>query len=402
MNDRLRHLACVTAVGLTVMLAGSLVAGEAREFESEHYVIATDIDAETAKRLARHMDAMYAEYQRRLAGFSESAEDRLRLWIFDRADDYVAFLADCGIEARGTDGMFFDTAMRGGLATWRGDRPVERLEQVLRHEGFHQFAWRRIGPTLPPWANEGLAEYFAEAIVIDGNLKTGQVNARRLRQARSAVRAGRHVPFEQMLTLDNAAWAEAVAATDGGGALLYDQAWSMAHFLINARPKLREAFAEYLSRLSHGATAREAFVRAFGTTDFHAFESGWRRYLMQLQADPIHTAIERLTFLARGLRYLHSRGVRVESVEQLKGELRAAGFKVIHLAHEVPAVFSAFDEAMFEAPAHPEGESTGLELVSGNEARLPPRLVVRGLDMAVWLNWRIDRTGELRFDIALD
>ena len=42
---------------------------------------------------------------------------------------------------------------------------------TVQHEGFHQFAHAVIGGDIPTWLNEGLAEYFGEALFTGGRVR---------------------------------------------------------------------------------------------------------------------------------------------------------------------------------------------------------------------------------------
>ena len=67
---------------------------------------------------------------------------------------------------------------------------------MLQHEGFHQFAFNHIGEALPTWINEGLAQYFEDAIIVGDKMTTGLANARRVEQVKQALEDGRAMDFK--------------------------------------------------------------------------------------------------------------------------------------------------------------------------------------------------------------
>src|SRR5688572_12857032 len=146
-----------------------------------HYWIKTDLPADEAISLAQHLNFMYAEYSKRLASMPVRVQERLNVLLFkDRRDYELTLLARFGVSAKGSGGMFFvnSAAPGGALALWTGDLPRQRIQHVIQHEGFHQFAYSRFGNDLPVWLNEGLAEFFGESLVIGDTFIIGQTTPR--------------------------------------------------------------------------------------------------------------------------------------------------------------------------------------------------------------------------------
>jgi hypothetical protein len=224
---------------------------------------------------------------------------------------------------------------------------------VLRHEGFHQFAYSRFGTDLPPWVNEGLAEVFGASVMVDGNLLVGQPSARMLDAVRSSVELGTAVPFDRMLAMTAKQWSEALAGDAAAG--LYTQSWSMVHFLIcGDGGRYRDRFERYLRLVNAGYLSRDAFVRAFETDDFEAFEHRWRQSVASVPAGSLITALERLEYLAEGALELGRRGVYPQALDELQENLVAIDFSLALPGHGV-AVELRPDGRMFTIP--PTGAS---------------------------------------------
>lgn len=105
----------------------------------------------------------------RLAGsLPEAYAERVELELLDQAREQVVLFADpvaylrfaasdpqlLGVEIAGHFG-------RGLVALPVGERPLDEIESTLLHELTHTLVRRSIGPALPPWLAEGLAEHFA-------------------------------------------------------------------------------------------------------------------------------------------------------------------------------------------------------------------------------------------------
>src|ERR1700677_4914664 len=82
----------------------SAQAQDLRIFESAHYRIHTDLDKDLSDDLAKRMDAMYDEYTRRLAGFSQPPNAApLEAYIVHTQEKYLHL---AGLTLAGTGGSF--------------------------------------------------------------------------------------------------------------------------------------------------------------------------------------------------------------------------------------------------------------------------------------------------------
>ncbi len=269
--------ALLAAVLLT---AAGATAGDMLNFKSRFYEISTDLDREMARQVADHMDLVFAEYTRRFSQFRPRAAAKNPLVVFRRETDYLEFLARHGIDGTGSGGMFFIKSGASALVTFLEGQSLERMFHTLRHEGFHQFAFARIGPDLPIWANEGLAEYFAETVVAKRGLSAGQVPAGRLAVVKRAIADNAHIPLAELLTMSGEEWNQNVR--DRIGSLQYDQSWSVVHFLVHGDKKYQRAFEAYLKMIATGLEPAEVARRIFGaSTD--AFEQAWKTYVTNLE-----------------------------------------------------------------------------------------------------------------------
>lgn len=329
------------------------------------YRIRTDLPAEETRTLGQHLNLMHDEFARRLndAFGAPRNEGPMSVLIFRSRDDYLYTLgARFNIHARGTGGMFFvkpDTAPAGVLALWIEHLPRQRVLHVLQHEAFHQFAYRQVGPDLPVWVNEGLAEYFGTAIVVNGKVITGQAPSRSVETVREAVQQAAHVPFRRMLAMTQHDWSGSIARAEDGGSATpirqYTQAWSMVQFLIHAEGgRYTGDFERYLRLLRDGTTSADAFANVFGEEAIDAFEARWRQYAIDAEPSAFITALERIEFLAEGTLELLRRGKRVQTLESLREHLRDIAFSQTLHHHGLPIVLRADDDAMFKIPSDRE------------------------------------------------
>jgi hypothetical protein len=327
-----------------------------------HYWVKTDLPAEPANTLTQHLNLMHEEYAARLASLPARAPTPLNVLLFADREDYQETLRmRYGIRAAGTGGMFYVNPSGTALALWTGDLPPRRVLHVLRHEGFHQFAYSRFGTDLPLWVNEGLAELFGASVMVDGALVVGQSSARMLDDVQSSIELGTYVAFDRMLTMTPQQWSEALEHDTAAG--LYTQSWSMVHFLIYGDGgRYLDRFERYLRLINAGHLSREAFVRAFETDDFGAFERRWKEYAASTSASSFITALERLEFLAEGALELSRRGVVPGSLDELQEGLVEIDF-ALSLHDHAAAVELRPDGRMFTIPPTGASQEGGYEPV---------------------------------------
>jgi len=380
---RVDRLTMTTAL-LLIAVTFTAASAEMRQVNSRFYQITTDVELSLARDIGRHMDIVYTEYMRRFAAFRPKHPGKHPLYVFTKQADYQAMLAGAGIDGTGSGGMFFVSGRRSGLATYLEDQTLGRMFQTLRHEGFHQFAHSRIGHNLPPWANEGIAEYFGEAIVTGRKLDTGRVAPQRLQRVVEHVKADQHMPFDQLLPMSHDQWNMRVQF--GQSSIQYDQSWSIVHFLVQGDRRYRAAFNNYLQMVARGLSSDQAMQQAFGTENYDNFEQAWRQYILELKPDPVLTAAHRLEFIAAGLKLMHQRGRPVDSLDQLHQSLARVNFRITQqLSPGLMIEISARDPENFTAP----GDAT-IELTAPESSDTPHGAIVKGLDLPVKLTWRRD------------
>ncbi len=390
--------------------------------KSRFYRLRSDLSAADTKPYGQHLDTIYLEYKKRLGGLEQRTPEALDVLIFANQQEYIDTLRErFSINATGSGGMFFVTPRGSALAFWVGGLPRSRVLHVIQHEGFHQFASSRFGPEFPMWLNEGLAEFFGESIVVDGTVVIGQTSDRTLRSLRDAINANKHIRFRDMLTMDGERWNASVR--NGSAMLQYMQAWSMVHFLVYGDGgKYQAAFERYLSLLNRGAKGYEAFVQAFGTDDIESFETRWIEHAKTARPSAFVTAMERIQFLAEGMKQLAAKGIVPATMDELQDALKAAKFETQISggggAHGQMITLSASDDSNFQLPdddlakGTPLFELTPPKVKRGTskkeremEARsaTPPSLSTKYLaPRNLTVRWtRARDTGELVYDVDL-
>lgn len=316
-----------------------------------HYHIKTDLPNDQARELAQHLNVMYDEYSRRLASLPPrpGIAQVFDVYIFQSQRDYVDTLhTRFGVDATGSGGMFFRSPNGSGLAFFTENLPLRRVEHVVQHEGFHQFAYSRFGDDLPVWLNEGLAEFFGESILVGNKLIIGQSSLRVIEHIKDAIEKRTYIPFRVMLTMSGQQWGGNVRG--GDAALQYRQAWSMVHFLVYGDGgKYQLPFERYLRLLNNGVKSEEAFIQVFGA-DLDAFDARWRNYALNSKPSSFVTAMERFEFLAEGLLQLNKLGQYPQTLDELRAALVAIKFTYTISTHGNETTYTASDDGIMDIP----------------------------------------------------
>jgi len=369
-------------------------------YRSGHYLIHTNLTRQEVLPYGQHMDAIYAQYERRFRGMGTPQIEPMALYLFRTEQQYNRFLAENDIDATHSGGMFFVTHQVQGLATWVQRDTRRRTFEVLQHEGFHQFAWHTIGPGLPVWLNEGLAQYFENGVLHDGGMTLGLSSGPTIQAVRSAIGSGDAMSMIAMMRITNDQWAQTLQRNPERASLMYAQAWSVVYFLINGqdgvhKPKL----IEYLQRLSEGERPDDALLMAFGEGGLHTLAGDWRAYALSQQSDEVAIASERLAFLATGLRVLAEQGEAMpEQIDELQTTLQRYGFRLRRSEMGMIQDLSADQDELFQF-TRASGSERDFVILASQGDDLPPRITAPGLNPQPTLIWYRDAQGELVQDI---
>ena len=369
-------------------------------FRSRHYLIHTNLTREQTVPFGRHMDAVFEQYQHRFSGFVQREIEPMPLYLLRTRDEYIRFMAEHDIDATHSGGLFFVTHRLQGLATWAQSDNRPRTFRVLQHEGFHQFAWNYIGPNLPIWMNEGLAQYFEDAVLVNGRMSAGRTGRGKIGRVREAIRSGQARPLRQLNALTSPQWNQTLRDKPDEAAVLYAQAWSVVYFLIHGDDgAYQHRLIQFLQLLNQGNGEDEAFLLAFGRQGITAIQSRWARHALDQRPDDLTAATERLEFLGTGLRLLDEYGDTMPgSIGQLRDRLQAYQFSVQRSDHGFVQEFDAGDEGLF---TFIRGSAVGrpydaeFRMLSPMGRGLPPRIVAPGLSPEPTLVWHRDADGKL-------
>jgi len=387
----MRRCLALSILLLTTAAIGSAAAQpETRTFSSRQYTIHTDLEGPRLARIAAHMDTVYDDYSRRFSGYPVRNAGPLDLWVFEEAAGYFRFLASQGIDARGSGGMFFvagpDT---NGLATFVQGQTIEQVLGVLRHEGLHQFAYQRVTKDLPIWCNEGTAEWFRHALETERGILPGLADPAAIERMAEHAEERRLITLERLVTLNHATWNAQLRA--GTARSLYDQAWSVVHFLTNAQDgRFRPVLDRYLREAWRGLQPGQLRDQVLGG-DLRPMEEAYLAYLCDLRPDPLYLGRHTLDALAQAILAARDAEAQAASLDDLKAWLPGSGFEATAVWGSRTREVTGEDLAWLEPPESRRGRRARLVYTRDSRGG-PPRVRLTGLRRVMELEWREGRT----------
>lgn len=301
--------------------------------KTAHYEIHTDLPEDLSMDLARRMEAMYAEYSRRLAIFNPDSNKRtLKVYLFSNRDDYVTFT---GGRMPNSAGCYMPD--RQALAAFLNGQGRDGLRKTLQHEAFHQFADQAISGNLPLWLNEGLAQVFEEGLWTGNGFVLGQVPPRRVRQLKADIQNGRLIPFDSLLWLTPRQWRDNMEGTLG--AAQYNESWAMVHMLVYAtddtgHPRFRARFIDMLRRIHIGASPEDAFKNSF-SNNIQGFQDRFLEFADTLAPTETARLIENNNILADMLVAFQKQGRTFTSIDDFRTSLIREGYRMQYATESV-------------------------------------------------------------------
>ncbi|HEX8737998.1 MAG TPA: tetratricopeptide repeat protein [Pyrinomonadaceae bacterium] len=171
---------------------------------------------------------------------------------------------------------YFLSADDANFITLSLEGDTNRAYETIFHEYTHFWVANNIGKSnVPPWFNEGLAEYY-QNLKIENERKVvlGGVQNEHLK----VLSQNKLIPFETFFNTDNYTLAQ--QGEDGAG-LFYAQAWALMHYLMHGEGGARSRqMYKFLDLSMNGKPAKEAFSEAF-QTDYATMERELRKYIEQ-------------------------------------------------------------------------------------------------------------------------
>ncbi|MCB1035743.1 MAG: hypothetical protein KDD47_18120, partial [Acidobacteria bacterium] len=247
--------------------------GGGRQASCGPYRLWTDVADEEllalCARLAAPLDITY-QY---LFGVRPQGEPEEGVLLFRQTEAFRAFARERGRLRVGYAG--FSDSSKGFMALHAEGVERRRLAQTLAHELTHLVSRRALGPGLPPWLSEGMADAIGDPAGTDGlgtlvGIRGVEGPALRLRSAYASGRAG---GLERLVSLERSQFDGGIASYD------YEQSALFVRYLLLS-PELAPGFRHFLAELEGGERySPELLSKSLGRS-WSRLETGLRDWLV--------------------------------------------------------------------------------------------------------------------------
>lgn len=242
---------------------------------SANFNLIGNADETRIKAVAVRLEQFRAALRQVLVGMNFDSPVPTTVVVFKNADDYRPFKplksngetndAAIGYFQAGRDVNYITLADGGDVAETYG---------IIFHEYTHFLIRNNLGDTkIPPWYNEGIANYY-ETFRVEDNRKItlGAGSPKFL----NLLARNNLIPFETFFAVDNNSLHERGAEAAG---LFYAQAWALVHYLMHGEAGARRAQLDnFLALAAAGKNPKTAFAEAF-KTDAATLEIELKKYI---------------------------------------------------------------------------------------------------------------------------
>lgn len=268
-------LASIYAAFIFFCLASaSHAAGTWTSVRSKNFLLIGDADEREIRKTAARLEWFRMMFRQLFPAIKLSDGTQTNVLVFRNAESFRPF------KPKRADGSA-DDVVAGFFVPGEGVNYIAlslaSVKPESRGTAFHEYVhyllsinFRRTG--LPPWLNEGLAEYYQTARVENG--RTAYLGGARSEHL-ALLRKNTLIPLKALVETDDEALR---SSSDQQRALFYAEAWAAVNFLMQSGPQ--PAPADRLNRIFSLLQSREAAEKLF-QTDFAATEKALRSYIDQ-------------------------------------------------------------------------------------------------------------------------
>jgi tetratricopeptide (TPR) repeat protein len=230
------------------------------EVRSPHFVVAGDVGSNREKHIAQQFEELRAAFHSSFPAFRvdlgqpivivalKNAEE-MRKWLPPSWEEKVHFQPS---------GVYISTREKD-FVVFRVDPAGEDPYHTLCHEYAHALLHLNFR-TLPPWLNEGLAEFFGNCSVGEKDVRVGQIDRNHLR----TLAESQLLPLAELFRAkqDSVYYNE-----ENDTSLFYAESWAFVHYLIlDPQANAEHLILKFLAAWQESGDQGEAANKTFGDT----------------------------------------------------------------------------------------------------------------------------------------
>ncbi len=266
MRSRTAHtLAIHTSIALCIFLTVGRAAanehpGSWSEVRSPHFLVVGDDGDKKARHIAQQFEQLRAAFHSSFPAFrvdlgqpilivAVKSEEEMKEWLPQYWEEKSHFHPS---------GVYISTPERD-FVVFRMDPAGEDPYHTLCHEYAHALLHLNFR-TLPPWLNEGLAEFFGNCSVGEKEVRVGQIDRNHLR----TLSENQLLPLSELFRAlqDSVYYNE-----ENDASLFYAESWAFVHYLIlDPQANTEHLLLKFLAAWQESGDQVEAAKKIFGDT----------------------------------------------------------------------------------------------------------------------------------------
>ncbi|TPV94985.1 MAG: tetratricopeptide repeat protein [Myxococcales bacterium FL481] len=321
--------------------------------ESRHFTLSTDFAAKTALEALNAYESEFDALSVAAFGRLDALDLHTHVVLFQDRREFASHVDGSITVGVFYDQLAFDIEPEATILTYGEATKVARFR--FRHELAHRFMRASLG-ALPPWLDEGLACYYSNIDVEDGQLVLGRQDLlRRFTESRDwrPVNHNTHLLTEipiaevpdatEIMALPDRAFYPAHVGelptydAEKQETIHYAAAWGLVHMLLNGPAPYRERFSEAMAAAAQGESMAVALTRELAEVRGARLDREFRWYLRDRTR-----AVWMTPYVARHDRPSENRRMTPAEVLVLRARL----------ASEAGPALSDLHRAVEQAPRH--------------------------------------------------
>ncbi len=330
------HKLFFKAAVLSLLLSVSFTAASAKDewvkVRSKNFELVGNAAEKDIRRVATKLEQFRETFRLIFTKVNVNSPVPINVVVFKNDKSFRDFkpVSDEGKRADWVAG-FFQSGEDINYIALTAEAEKDQTFRIIFHEYIHFLVNNDIGRgNVPPWFNEGLAEYYEQFTIEDDQKVTlGGLNSNHL----LLLQQNKLIPFETFFNIDN--YSLQRQGHDSAG-LFYAQAWALTHYLMQSNNGARSGqLNQFTLAVLNGKSPKDAFADAF-QTDYQTIEKELKKYVEQRSfRTQIATFKNKLTFDAE----MQSAPISEAHAKAVLGDL-------LYHSHRLPEAALMLEEAL--------------------------------------------------------
>jgi hypothetical protein len=263
--------------------------GGGQQLECGAYPLYTDVEAPALVDICARLTTDLEEVYGRRYGLQPVSPPAEAIFLYREAAAYHGFVDQQRVPVDSRRAHAFPA--EGYVALYLGDQSLAEVLSVLVHELTHLLNRRSLGPALPPWLAEGLADDLGESkIGEDGSLEPGTLGGEQKVDGSTSSRSGAvaaAIDLQQALDHGELPTLATLLELDRRQFRQPDRvqmhyalsSFWVRYLLSGFEPELAEGFRRFLRRVAAGEPITAELLGRSLDRDLASLESGFRTWL---------------------------------------------------------------------------------------------------------------------------